>query len=1349
MTWDCLVSVVFGVILRYLVRKYASTNFLDSLTYSSLDQWDSVNEGIYLQKHGISAYDGDVVHQPPLLLLLWSYLLKLTNGDGSIYFLALEFISLVTLFVFCESTLSYLLSIQRGSKSSVHDSSKHLLLNEKYLKRLQGLSVIWYSLNPYSILVSAAQSTIIIYNIIFLWINIAICKGQLILAAIFCAVGCYIRIYPGYLIFPVLAARYLQSSNKSKTIATRLSNLLPPLVAFTVSISSLLWISYIIQNHDWSFLTSVYWNTQNPLYICLVISFVINVLQPYHNIGELGLLISILPMWSHLLKQTRLLLISACCLLTALILSPLFHYIWLQPGTANANFYFAASLVHAFGQVILITDLLNAQGKYEFLLRYGSKLKLSTGEKLKLLECQNRLTGLASSCAPSPRTVARSSSSSLLRRTGQNGYYKQQCNGFDNTGIAPTDVDDDEVDRLFYKPRRSHPVSHPPTEIPFCENCRVMDEEMSKEYDSVTGSPVNNSADEMIHDEEDESRSCVMRMPIGPWWCEDCQESVTSSNLNISQLFAILRQWTPYAQLQLITIVEEIFRRGAHVDDRDGLSDMTLLHFAAKSGALGDEKAACRIANYLLDEGASLEARCKWTDMTPLHYAAYFDCPLLADLLIDRGACISARSFLIDNSTPLHLAASQLSLGTARILIQAADFSVTKTGQRYDAKHAKDGYGRTPYECLPPSGQLPEPLCTLRDLLAELLRPTSPQQSDEMEIEKKIIQATSNDPTDYRSEQTGQIPPIENHHSQPQSACNGVEWLVAESGFLSPRTKRSPPTIVQQQQQQPLNNGMKSPTTLHSKKFTISAKVTLQSMGLALGDRVCIAPGNSTTPPPSVAAGSNTNQPTTGITGRIGKLRYCGSVSFGSGIWVGVELDEPVGRNNGSVAGIQYFSCPNQHGIFAPIGRVYKTVNVNGKQNWHPVTQNSSSIGRSSTPHLSTTPNTSRKLKNLKEDIETGKGEGGSCSSSSTSGSNTPRKHIPSSRSSYSISSAMATSIASVVPNKYQTVSSELRRTPTPPTSITVQSPVNFTHVTAKIDTGLRIRSPDVGSRNHLFQIGDRVLVAGQRKGILRFIGQTQFAPGIWYGVELEQPVGKNNGSINGIRYFDCAVGHGIFAPINRIQKIPVPPSTPNLHCASLKSPVDNSMTTSCHSEQVDGAPNKSWCRRMPWSSTTSPMIGRAVIGRPPLPTELINALKAVGRVPTESIEEPVFYLTEGMQVLCAGEIGIVRYIGPITFAEGIWLGVELRKPRGRHDGCVAGKRYFTCRPGHGLLVRPSRVFCHGINAINLLPPALAELELQLAAKRHEMAAGSSSGNSRMSSANSINSCDEQSLRNS
>merc|ERR1712039_200772 len=60
------------------------------------------------------------------------------------------------------------------------------------------------------------------------------------------------------------------------------------------------------------------------------------------------------------------------------------------------------------------------------------------------------------------------------------------------------------------------------------------------------------------------------------------------------------------------------------------------------------------------------------------------------------------------------------------------------------------------------------------------------------------------------------------------------------------------------------------------------------------------------------------------------------------------------------------------------------------------------------------------------------------------------------------------------------------------------------------------------------FQLGRRVAVLGQA-GTVRFVGTTQFAPGQWVGIELDQPVGQNDGSVQGVVYFGCKPPHGVF----------------------------------------------------------------------------------------------------------------------------------------------------------------------------------------------------------------------------
>ena len=62
-------------------------------------------------------------------------------------------------------------------------------------------------------------------------------------------------------------------------------------------------------------------------------------------------------------------------------------------------------------------------------------------------------------------------------------------------------------------------------------------------------------------------------------------------------------------------------------------------------------------------------------------------------------------------------------------------------------------------------------------------------------------------------------------------------------------------------------------------------------------------------------------------------------------------------------------------------------------------------------------------------------------------------------------------------------------------------------------------------------KVGHRVQVTGKGDsvGTVAFIGTTQFSTGKWIGVVLDEPVGKNNGVVQGKKYFSCADNHGVF----------------------------------------------------------------------------------------------------------------------------------------------------------------------------------------------------------------------------
>ena len=65
--------------------------------------------------------------------------------------------------------------------------------------------------------------------------------------------------------------------------------------------------------------------------------------------------------------------------------------------------------------------------------------------------------------------------------------------------------------------------------------------------------------------------------------------------------------------------------------------------------------------------------------------------------------------------------------------------------------------------------------------------------------------------------------------------------------------------------------------------------------------------------------------------GEVGEVAYLGPVEGKTGEWVGVRLDEPIGRNDGSVAGKRYFEAGRKCGVFTRSQEVVERGNENAR----------------------------------------------------------------------------------------------------------------------------------------------------------------------------------------------------------------------------------------------------------------------------------------------------------------------------------------------------------------------------------------------------------------------------------
>ncbi|XP_035391306.1 CAP-Gly domain-containing linker protein 1 isoform X2 [Electrophorus electricus] len=203
-----------------------------------------------------------------------------------------------------------------------------------------------------------------------------------------------------------------------------------------------------------------------------------------------------------------------------------------------------------------------------------------------------------------------------------------------------------------------------------------------------------------------------------------------------------------------------------------------------------------------------------------------------------------------------------------------------------------------------------------------------------------------------------------------------------------------------------------------------------------------------------------------------GYIQFIGNTQFAPGQWAGIVLDEPIGKNDGAVAGIRYFQCEDLRGIFTRPSKLSRTLvpeqEINGPQ-------------KSASQASSTAP------------------------------------------------TAAAAPTASAIDD-----SQAVAATKTSTNLATVAS--------GSVSNLSETDSAKKGKRE--MKLGDRVLVGGTKAGVVRFLGETDFAKGEWCGVELDEPLGKNDGAVAGARYFQCLPKYGLFAPTHKVTRIGFPSTT-------------------------------------------------------------------------------------------------------------------------------------------------------------------------------------------------------------
>eukprot|EP01084_Bolivina_argentea_P079212 143719_1 len=224
----------------------------------------------------------------------------------------------------------------------------------------------------------------------------------------------------------------------------------------------------------------------------------------------------------------------------------------------------------------------------------------------------------------------------------------------------------------------------------------------------------------------------------------------------------------------------------------------------------------------------------------------------------------------------------------------------------------------------------------------------------------------------------------------------------------------------------------------------------------------------------------------------------------------------------------------------------------------------------------------------------------------------------------------------------------------------------------------------------------------------VRYIGNTDFKQGTWYGVELNKPKGKNNGTVNNRLYFECKYKHGAFVKAQSIVFKNGRQIKKRNANNDIILPQEDIRVTIADTVQLGD-------KCIGIIRFIGPVLGK---------TEIYYGIELNGtKGKNDGSVQGIYYFKCGknkgifvrkariqkrINIIDSGAIrvmvgdrirvesincnGIVRYIGKPMGKKGIWYGVELDEAKGKNKGMVGDRTYFNCKDDCGIFVRARNI---------------------------------------------------------